>query len=130
MSTSKDYFDDFLSQSKSIESALLMKDKLEEEFWKFWPLSFQGSKNDVTSFKNIGKVEIKDDIATIKGCNKWEYMQENKFLTQKFVGKKVFVFKMLEKCFGLRMYLVRQMQLAKNHQNRWIMFDYVKGVKD
>lgn len=67
-----------------------------------------------------------DSIATLRGCSKWEYVQESKFRSQRATGEKVFIFKMTEKGPRLGVDLVKRMQPAGDLEYCWIMFDHVK----
>jgi hypothetical protein len=59
-------------------------------------MSSPSIKNDVTAFRYIRRFGIMDDIATLRGCSHWAYVQENKFPAQGSDSDKVFVFKMSE----------------------------------
>jgi len=51
-----------------------------------------------------------DNITKLRGCSNWAYIQENKFLGQRFDSDKVFVFKMFELGLGSGVDLVTRMQ--------------------
>jgi hypothetical protein len=62
-----------------------------------------------------------DDIATLRGCSHWAYVQENKFLGQGSDSDKVFVFKMSKVGPGSRVDLVNRMQPGGDLEQAWIM---------
>jgi hypothetical protein len=93
-------------------------------------MSSPSIKNDVTAFRYIRRFGVMDGIATLRGCNHWAYVQENKFLGQGLDSDKVFVFKMSEVGPGSRVHLVNRMQPGGDLEHAWIMFDHAKRVKN
>jgi hypothetical protein len=71
-----------------------------------------------------------DGIATLRGCSHSAYVQENKFSGQGSDSDKVFVFKMSEVGPRSGVHLVNRMQSGGDLEYAWIMFDYVKRVKN
>jgi hypothetical protein len=69
-------------------------------------MSSTSIKNNVTAFRYIRRFGVIDDIATLRGCSHWAYVQENKFLGQGSDSDKVFVFKMSKVGPGSGVHLV------------------------
>jgi len=65
---------------------------------------------------------------TMKKESKFEFIHDSVFLGQ---GKeKVYIFKMLTEGLGSGVDLVKRMQVGRDLQNAWVMFDHIKRVKD
>jgi hypothetical protein len=110
MEASKELVDELLINP---EGAPVQKYDLEElvpilEKCKY--MSSPSIKNDVTAFRYIQRFGVMDSIATLRGCNHWAYVQENKFPGQGLDLDKVFVFKMSEVGPGSGVHLVNRMQ--------------------
>lgn len=129
LEASKDYLGEHLLSPIGEPKTLLNDEELNDVFKLFYPLSSAGVKNNITTFKTIGKSGVMDGISALRGCSKWEFVQENKFPGQGAEGDKVFVFKMSEKGPGSGVDLVKRMQPAGDLQDAWIMFDHVKRTK-
>jgi hypothetical protein len=93
-------------------------------------MSSPSIKNNVTAFRYIRRFGVMDGIATLRGCNHWAYVQENKFPGQGSDSDKVFVFKMSEVGPGSGVDLVNWMQPGGDLEHAWIIFDHVKRVKN
>ncbi len=106
---------------------LLKGEQLEQIQDKFYELSFPNIHNLIGFFKHcLGNGYI-DNIPELKSKNQYDYIQECCSLGQ-VLGQMVFIFKMSINGVGNGVSLVTQMQLVRDLQNAWIMFDHVKCV--
>ena len=80
--------------------------------------------------KHFRKFGIIDSIMKLRGANKWAFVQESKFPSQRTDIDKVFVFKMSEVGPGSGVDLMKRMQAGGDLECAWMMFDHVKRVKE
>jgi len=85
-------------------------------------------RNEVTTFKYFRRFGVMDNITKLQGCNNWAFVQENKFPNQGFDSNKKFVFSEMD--LGSEIDIVKWMQLGDDLQDAWIMFNYVRQMKE
>ncbi len=90
---------------------------------KIYELNSPNICNLIGSFRHCPGGGYIDNILELKSKNRYDYIQECCSL-----GQMVFIFKMSINGVGNGASLVTRMQLVKDLQNAWIMFDHVKCV--
>ncbi len=106
---------------------LLKGEQLKQIQDKFYKLNFPNIHNLIPFFKHHENGGYIDSILELKSKSQYDYIQECCFLGQ-VIGQKVFIFKMSINGVGSGTSFVTWMELARDLQNAWTMFDHVKRV--
>jgi hypothetical protein len=128
MAVSKEFKDKYLIHSSPRPKKMLWGQELEDVLDKFEHLSSPSLQNTISLSRSGGKRGEYDSIMAMQRYTTIEYMHGNVIPGQGM--DKVYVFKMLVEKPGSGVDLVKCMQLGRDLENAWLMFDNVKRVQE
>ena len=128
METSKDLLGEYLICNEDDPPTILSLNELEPVIDSCKELNSPSLRNRVYMFKYVQRFNVMDGITKLRGLTNWAYIQRNIFPGQGNDSEKVFIFKISEIGSGSGVDLIRQIQLGRDLEHTWIMFDHVKRI--
>jgi hypothetical protein len=128
IASNKEFLTTHLLANDNKDIVMLFNVELNNVFNKFSMLSSPNIRHTIKSFKNVTKKNgYIDIILELKRRQCYNYIQDSDFLGQGV--PKVYLFKMSTHGLASGVDIVMRMQLGRDFENAWIMFDHVKHVQ-
>ena len=128
MKASKDLLGEYFLCSKDNPPMVLTLKELKPIFDSCKDLNSPSLRNRVYTFKYQWRFGVMDGITKLRGLRIWAYILRNIFPGQGDGSNKVFIFEMSEVGLDSGVDLVMWMQLGRDLELAWFMFDHVKRI--